>query len=197
MIFPQNTKKSGNCFTILLQISFKSGSLEDSHSLTSASALNQLLESKWSERKIPWRRAYQPTPVSVPGESCRQRSLAGYSPWVTKSRTWLKQPCTSKHEVKWKSLSRVQLFSTPCITGGKGAGHNFWKNDIAQGHNINQLESNGSKMADKPTRPWSSISKLNDTHRGAMIVPRHCQKTKEWAVPQFLEISNPSSKWME
>ena len=65
---------------------------------------------------------------------------------------------------------------------------------MAQGHNINQLESNGSKMADKPTRPWSSISKLNDTHWGAMIVPRHCQKTKEWAVTQFLEISNPSSK---
>ena len=31
-------------------------------------------------------------------------------------------------------------------TGGKGAGLNFWKNDIAQGHNINQLKSNGSKM---------------------------------------------------
>ena len=31
-------------------------------------------------------------------------------------------------------------------TGGKGTGHNFWKNDIAQGHNINRLKSNGSKM---------------------------------------------------
>ena len=29
---------------------------------------------------------------------------------------------------------------------GRGAGHNFWKNDIAQGHNINQLKSNGSKI---------------------------------------------------
>ena len=32
-------------------------------------------------RKIPWRRAWQPTPVFLPGESHRQRSLAGYSPW--------------------------------------------------------------------------------------------------------------------
>ena len=32
-------------------------------------------------RKIPWRRAWQPTPVSLPGESHGQRSLAGYSPW--------------------------------------------------------------------------------------------------------------------
>ena len=31
-------------------------------------------------RKIPWRRAWQPTPVSLPGESHEQRSLVGYSP---------------------------------------------------------------------------------------------------------------------
>jgi len=31
--------------------------------------------------KIPWRRARQPTPVSLPGESYGQRSLAVYSPW--------------------------------------------------------------------------------------------------------------------
>ena len=30
--------------------------------------------------KIPWRRAGQPTPVFLPGESHGQRSLAGYSP---------------------------------------------------------------------------------------------------------------------
>ena len=30
---------------------------------------------------IPWRRAWQSTPVILPGESHGQRSLAGYSPW--------------------------------------------------------------------------------------------------------------------
>ena len=30
--------------------------------------------------KIPWRRAWQPTPVFLPGEFHGQRSLAGYSP---------------------------------------------------------------------------------------------------------------------
>ena len=34
----------------------------------------------WVE-KIPWRRAWQPTPVFLPGESHGQSSLAGYSPW--------------------------------------------------------------------------------------------------------------------
>ena len=31
-------------------------------------------------RKIPWRRAWPPTPVFLPGRSYGQRSLAGYSP---------------------------------------------------------------------------------------------------------------------
>ena len=31
-------------------------------------------------RKIPWRRAWQPTPVVLSGESHGQRSLAGYNP---------------------------------------------------------------------------------------------------------------------
>ena len=30
-------------------------------------------------RKVPWRRAWQPTPVFLPGKSHRQRSLMGYS----------------------------------------------------------------------------------------------------------------------
>ena len=31
--------------------------------------------------KIPWRRKWLPTPVSLPGKSHGQRSLAGYTPW--------------------------------------------------------------------------------------------------------------------
>ena len=40
-------------------------------------------------RKIPWRRAWQPTLVFMHRESHGQRTLAGYSPGVTQSRTWL------------------------------------------------------------------------------------------------------------
>ena len=32
-------------------------------------------------KKIPWRRAWQPTPVFLSGESHGERSLAGHSPW--------------------------------------------------------------------------------------------------------------------
>ena len=34
--------------------------------------------------KIPWRRAWQPIPVFLPGESRGQRRLVGYSPWSHK-----------------------------------------------------------------------------------------------------------------
>ena len=34
--------------------------------------------------KIPWRREWLPTPVSLPGEFHGQRSLADYSPWSSK-----------------------------------------------------------------------------------------------------------------
>ena len=33
-------------------------------------------------RKIPWRRAWPPTPVFMPGESRGQRSMVGYGPWA-------------------------------------------------------------------------------------------------------------------
>ena len=39
--------------------------------------------------KIPWRRKWQPTQVFLPGKSHGQRSLVHYSPWFTKSQTWL------------------------------------------------------------------------------------------------------------
>ena len=40
--------------------------------------------------KIPWRRKWQPTPVSLPGKSHGQRSLRAAVHGVTKRRTWLR-----------------------------------------------------------------------------------------------------------
>ena len=37
-------------------------------------------------REDPWRRAWQPTPVFLPGESHGQRSLACCGPWGHKER---------------------------------------------------------------------------------------------------------------
>ena len=71
--------------------------------------------------------------------------------------------------------------------GRKGAGHNFQKNDTAQGHNINIKINRVQEDKSNSIKPWSSICKLNDTPRGARTVPNYCQKTQEWVVPQWLE----------
>ena len=42
-------------------------------------------------RKTPWRRAWQPTPVFLPGESHGQKNLQGTVYRVQKSQTQLKQ----------------------------------------------------------------------------------------------------------
>ena len=49
--------------------------------------------------KIPWRKAWQPTSVFLPGESHGQRSLVGYSSWghtVTDTSEATKHIC--KHD---------------------------------------------------------------------------------------------------
>ena len=55
-------------------------------------------------RKIPWRRAWQPTPVFLSGEFHWQRSLAGR---VAKNRAQLKRP--SKHVQYKYSISKLFL----------------------------------------------------------------------------------------
>ena len=49
----------------------------------------------------PWRRAWQPTPVFLPGESHEQKSLAGYSPLRHKQ---LDMTEATGYTCKWKNL---------------------------------------------------------------------------------------------
>ena len=62
--------------------------------------------------KIPWRRKWQPTPVFLPGKLQGQKSLVGYSQWVAKSQTQLRDLATTLLS-KLLLLSRVQLFCDP------------------------------------------------------------------------------------
>ena len=45
--------------------------------------------------KIPWRRAWQPTPVFLPGESHRQRSPVGCSSWGCKESDTIEHAYTT------------------------------------------------------------------------------------------------------
>ena len=49
-------------------------------------------------KEIPWRGTWQPTPITLPGESHGQRSLAVCSPWGHKESN------TTKHGVKGMSM---------------------------------------------------------------------------------------------
>ena len=63
--------------------------------------------------KILWRRAWQPTPVFLPGESHGQRSLVGDKSTGSQRVRDNWSDLAHKHACMWKVLSHVQLFMTP------------------------------------------------------------------------------------
>ena len=62
------------------------------------------------QREIPWRREWQPTPVFLPGESHRQRSLAGYSSWGQQRvrHDWM------TNFLHWRRVCLTLRVSVPC-----------------------------------------------------------------------------------
>ena len=59
----------------------------------------QVLSLSWED---PWRRVWQPTPLFLPGETHRQRSLVGYIVHgVTQSWTGLKRLSTDAYTAKF------------------------------------------------------------------------------------------------
>ena len=62
--------------------------------------------------KIPWRRAWQPTPVFLPGESHGQRSLAGYSPQGCKE--------SDTTEATWHARMLLDSQLASSARGGQG-----------------------------------------------------------------------------
>ena len=63
----------------------------------------------WVE-KIPWKRAWQPTPIFLLGESHGQRKPAGYSPWGGKELDTTKETVrTHVWNHKWRSGGREML----------------------------------------------------------------------------------------
>ena len=91
--------------------------------------------------KIPWRRAWQPIPVFLPGKYHEQRNLAGYSPYrVARSQTgsmhkqlsfWYQHSSNKEVNSKISLFSRAELnlknWSSWCGCGEKGTlVHSLW-----------------------------------------------------------------------
>ena len=53
---------------------------------------------------FPWRRAWKPTPVFLPGKSHGQRSLVGYSPW-----------CPDESDTNEATEHTRQVFQGVCV----------------------------------------------------------------------------------
>ena len=58
--------------------------------------------------KMPWRRAWQPTPVFLPGESHGQRILVGYNPWGGKESNTTEHTHTRQFRI-FNDLSKLYL----------------------------------------------------------------------------------------
>ena len=61
-------------------------------------------------RKIPWRRAWQPTPVFLPGKSYGQRNWVGYGPWGHKESD-MTEVTSQAHSQIWVNTVKYPLKS--------------------------------------------------------------------------------------
>ena len=66
-------------------------------------------------RKIPWSRAWQPTPVFLPGESHGQKSLGGYRPWGRTELDATERLSMRKH-VKVLGLTPFLVCNQHCVS---------------------------------------------------------------------------------
>ena len=69
-------------------------------------------------RKTPWRRAWQPTAVFLPGDSHGQKSLVGYSQWGRRDLDTTERPSTAASPPGRGPLPaarRVPLFFAPNV----------------------------------------------------------------------------------
>ena len=96
-------------------------------------------------RKIPWRRAWQPIPVFLPGKCPGQRSLEGSVHRVTKSRTQLKKLCTHMHTYivlsLWKQFKWHQAVC-PYIS--------VHFNCVIAAHSFRAVETSGVRQLNHP-----------------------------------------------
>ena len=77
---PDNVRSDVLLLCLIPLATSKSGSHSHLRGRDDAGCDTRLWFDPWAGR-IPWRRKWQPTPVSLTGEFHGHRSLAGYSPW--------------------------------------------------------------------------------------------------------------------
>ena len=106
--------------------------------------------------KIPWRRAWQPTPEFLPGESHGQRSLAVYSPWGHKE--WATTEATQPSQMRILFMGSsvfpqelLEAFYIPLSIATQGQGYyNKWLVSIHQHRICNRYQMNFNIQTKQP-----------------------------------------------
>ena len=137
--------------------------------------------------KIPWSRKWQPTPVFLPGESQRQRSLAGCGPW---SQTWLSTHahtvCSLKGHMTsvWIGVPELSSLSECALSGTAGCEmfifHTFQPQKSSWSHGRHQLWKRENGLWLSTIFSLVSVSLFSciplfyvDTHRNITHACRH------------------------
>ena len=93
--------------------------------------------------KIPWGRAWEPTPVFLPGESHGQKRLAGYGPHGHKDWSDLAHTHTSRMIIDTKILNKILGSQIIMLTILKGL-YTLVKWDLSQGGKNNLISAHQS-----------------------------------------------------
>ena len=116
--------------------------------------------------KIPWRRAWQPTPVFSPGESHGQRRLAGYSPRGRKESDVTE---ASKHTHTWEwdcnVFMRVFFCEQFMQSTSKRSHHGpsvASPSPVAAARSHHWVEKYDCKLLVWPTQAWPTKLKSRD-----------------------------------
>ena len=121
--------------------------------------------------KIPWRRAWQPTPVFLPGESHGQRSQAGYSPLgckesdMTEATQHAHTNISKKHYVKVHQLA-TKGFNLASLRVGFPGGSNS-KESSCSAEGLGSIPGLGRSLGGGNGNPLQHSCLENPMDRGA------------------------------
>ena len=93
--------------------------------------------------KIPWRRAWQPTPVFLPGESHGQRCWLAYSPWCDKESDMTE--VTQRAHARTHAHTHTHTLSMQCVRDW-----DKWENTSSQQRLPSHLQTLVSKISVQP-----------------------------------------------
>ena len=121
-------------------------------------------------KKIPWRRKWRPSPVFLHGESHRQRSLVGYSPWGCKE--------SDTTEVTYHKL---QPFQTSLDYVSFSTDHVMSLKHMSKLLRLSTIYYRGPITVSLGSRKWGS-QKLNSAHLKSHLTYKCTVTTAAWVL---------------